>query len=293
MTTSANTFHEALNLAITRSGLSLENIQRRLAERRIAVSLASLSYWRRGRTRPERRTSLVAVAALEEILDLPHGALRSLLAGPARVPGEEWAMRASAFEQVLTGAERPGLSAESNNELAAVSIEADLVFGPHREKVRHTNRRLLMALSDGPVRYITRYAIDPGEELPVLGQVTGAAPGQRLRDVEHGISCAELVFDRPQPRGETQYLEWHWEFPHGIGDYRHSEVVVSTSCRTLCYRLFFHPEAIPARCYRTFRTSMDVPEERVAELRVGPRGSTHFLLTDVPSGWYGVTWEWD
>ncbi|MGW0518394.1 hypothetical protein [Crossiella sp. NPDC003009] len=287
------TFHETLHLAIEHSGLSLENIQRRLMDRKITVSLASLSYWRRGRTRPERRTSLAAVAALEDILALPDGSLRRLLGKAPHPLGQEWAMRSSSFEErlewKLATAE---LRAETNNALAVVSVEADLHLGPDRQQVRMVNRRLLMSLADGIDRYVTRYAAEPGEELPVLGEVIGATTGEQLRDLNRQVNSAELRFDRPLPAGETLHLQWTWEFPLGLGTSNVSRTVLSAGARTMGYRLFFHPDAIPPRCHRTWRPSLAVPEERVAELRIGARGSTHYLLTDAGAGWHGAVWDW-
>ena len=51
-------FAEALSRAVEASGLSLERIQHHLELRGVQVSLSTLSYWRRGRSRPERPESL-------------------------------------------------------------------------------------------------------------------------------------------------------------------------------------------------------------------------------------------
>src|SRR4051794_22448315 len=79
-------FPAALHLAIEASGLTLEEIRDWLGERGAHLSIATLSYWRRGRSRPERAASMLAVRLLEELLGLPPNALMSLL-GPRRVRG--------------------------------------------------------------------------------------------------------------------------------------------------------------------------------------------------------------
>ncbi|MBO3747913.1 hypothetical protein J5X84_17715 [Streptosporangiaceae bacterium NEAU-GS5] len=79
-------FDEALRAAITARGLSLERLHVRLAERGVRISLASLSNWQRGRSRPERSASLAAVRELEAILGLPAHSLVTLL-GPRRPRG--------------------------------------------------------------------------------------------------------------------------------------------------------------------------------------------------------------
>src|SRR5882757_3401659 len=50
----------------------------------ISVSLATLSYWQSGRSRPERRDSLAAVELLESVLELPEGRLSASLGPPRR-----------------------------------------------------------------------------------------------------------------------------------------------------------------------------------------------------------------
>ncbi|MQA27872.1 MAG: transcriptional regulator [Micromonosporaceae bacterium] len=72
-------FSAALHLAIESKGWTLDRVQRALLARGIGVSLSTLSYWRRGRSRPERPDSLRAVDVLEELLDLPRESLAALL----------------------------------------------------------------------------------------------------------------------------------------------------------------------------------------------------------------------
>ena len=65
------TFADVFRDALRRRGLSLERVRHRLQTQGIGISLATLSYWQRGRSQPERAKSLRAVDALEEILALP------------------------------------------------------------------------------------------------------------------------------------------------------------------------------------------------------------------------------
>lgn len=76
-------FDVALRAAIRARGLGLDRIRYRLRGRGTTVSLATLSHWQSGRCRPERPESLEALRNLEEILNVPDGALSKLL-GPPR-----------------------------------------------------------------------------------------------------------------------------------------------------------------------------------------------------------------
>ncbi|QXJ24930.1 hypothetical protein AGRA3207_006349 [Actinomadura graeca] len=72
-------FAGALRQAIQASGLTLERIRHRLGQRGLTVSVATLSYWQRGRSRPRSRA---VVTTLEEILQVPAGTLTELLDDP-------------------------------------------------------------------------------------------------------------------------------------------------------------------------------------------------------------------
>ena len=62
----AEDFGNALTRAVEAGGLSLERIRHHLARRGAQVSVSTVSYWRRGRSRLERPESLKVVKLLEE-----------------------------------------------------------------------------------------------------------------------------------------------------------------------------------------------------------------------------------
>ena len=66
-------------MAIAERGVSLEYLRGRLQDLGTPLSVATLSYWRSGRSQPEHQTSLEALTTLEELLYLPAGHLRSRL----------------------------------------------------------------------------------------------------------------------------------------------------------------------------------------------------------------------
>jgi len=85
-------FPEAFADALRRRGVSLAWVHQRLVERGHPVSPAALSYWRSGRSQPERGTSRDALIEIELLLRVPPGALLSRL-GPSRRPGPRFTQR--------------------------------------------------------------------------------------------------------------------------------------------------------------------------------------------------------
>ena len=72
--------------ALRRRGVSLAWLHERLVERGRPVSPAALSYWRSGRSQPERGTSREALVEIERLLRVAPGSLIDRL-GPSRRPG--------------------------------------------------------------------------------------------------------------------------------------------------------------------------------------------------------------
>lgn len=68
-------FAERLRTAVRRSGLSLDRLATRLAERGHRISRTTLSNWQRGQTVPARPGSLAALPDLERLLGVERGAL--------------------------------------------------------------------------------------------------------------------------------------------------------------------------------------------------------------------------
>ena len=78
-------FSEAFADAVSERGVSLAWLHQRLVESGHPVSPAALSYWRSGRSQPERGTSRDALVEIERLLRVVPGSLISRL-GPSRRP---------------------------------------------------------------------------------------------------------------------------------------------------------------------------------------------------------------
>jgi hypothetical protein len=73
--TSNESFATVLHAAIDASGLGLARIHDHLKRRGVSVSIATLSYWQNGHSVPGRRSTLAALAHLEDVLHVAPGSL--------------------------------------------------------------------------------------------------------------------------------------------------------------------------------------------------------------------------
>lgn len=290
-------FAPALHGAITASGLTLDRIVHRLAERGFALSTATLSYWSRGRSRPERPESLAALAALEEILGVPGGSLRELLGDRVRrgrgkaarlVPFcELWGSFGQAVDQVIAQVEAPAdqrrvLSYHERYHLDETGAErycrVIAVLEAVTEKAKHM---------------VTVYRDDTsGAHLPTVVPVAGVRLGRVGIDHETHVMAAELWFDQNLRKGERTVVEYGLEFVPGGNRSLMCERRFAAPIRQYVLEVTFHPEAVP-RYFRATSEPADDGPRTETELVLDGRRTVRSVWLDQPAGAYRIDWEWD
>ncbi|GAA1881782.1 hypothetical protein GCM10009736_57140 [Actinomadura bangladeshensis] len=294
-------FAGALRQAVQASGLTLERIRHRLGRRGLTVSVATLSYWQRGRSRPRSRT---VVVALEEILQVPQGTLTELLDDPvptvtaARAPAGPGAGGGRAGRELWPDPERYAglvgqLDRSGDHRLERLSIhDVYRLDGPRRSWTLSV-RTVLRAAGDGIDRVVCVHTTGGGAAADgagaALARVRYCRPG-RVR-AEGGLMAFELVFDRVLSAGDTAVVEYELgpagepasdsydrRFSHPVHDY---VAIVQ-----------FDGDRLPARCYGFTAESSRAPRQRFGELWVGASGSANIAVGAVRRGIVGVEWEW-
>ncbi|MEV6410949.1 XRE family transcriptional regulator [Kribbella sp. NPDC051718] len=292
-------FSAALHLAIESSGLRLEEIQNQLAAQHIMVSQTTLAYWRRGRSRPERPASLLAVSALEGILGLPPDALTAQL-GPRRPRGRWLDHPPGTMEMtdVWSGAENlegllRAVDTPVHNHLYRVSLHDLFSLGPNREVVSLVTRAVVRATADRISRSVFVYHNDDaGSGLPTVHPVRNCRIGRTRSDPDEEFVVAELIFDRVLNTGETAAIEYETRFPSCItSNHYHRAFPAETGDYLL--QVQFDPAALPARCFRYSRRREDAPDQGLREVWVGSTYGAHLVERDIPPGLVGLRWEWE
>ncbi|GAA3548966.1 hypothetical protein GCM10022222_35720 [Amycolatopsis ultiminotia] len=291
-------FANALREAIATSGLSLDRIQARLRARGAAVSVTALSYWQSGKRQPERAGSLSAVRLLEEILEVPAGALLGLLP-PPRPRGAS--RRDRAGEEPLTFAreilqpmlDRVGApdALEQQHQLKLVGLHDRCEIAEDGGQQTVTSRAVFQAGADGQDRWLLVYAQGDEAAAPELHPVRNCRTGRAEVDDQHGLLVAELLFEHTLARGETHLIEY---------------TLVNAGppyprCRATHYREFrrsvreyllevrFASEAVPARCWQYSRTPEGATTRR--RLRLDSGHGVHAIALDFGPGIFGIGWE--
>jgi hypothetical protein len=286
-------FDVALQTAIQARGLTLETLQRRLREREIHVSLSSLSYWQRGRTRPERAESLKAVRGLEAILDLPRHSLISLLAPTGIRP----AGTAFAMEEILPEASaRPLLDAVGDRihgRMTFLSLHDRFVVGPDRGLESVQTRAVVQAQQPGVDRWICVYRNARGV-LPDRREAKRCRFGRIRTDPANAIMVFELLFDRPLMRGETYLVEYGFGFPKPGPPNTEEGRAFRFPHHEYLIEIEFHPSMLPARCYRTSRPDTSTPAADETDLRMSSSHTAHSIEFGLqPGGCVAIRWEWE
>ncbi|MFD3681004.1 hypothetical protein [Streptomyces sp. NPDC058613] len=292
-------FHLALRAALAARGLPLHRVQHRLAARGIKVGVTSLSYWQQGARRPRHPESLRAVAALEQILELPEGALSRLLGTPEAAAGP--ARPASRSYRALVGV---GAAVEQLLEAMELPPDGGLHSVGHYERVRigaagelrsRESQQIVRAHRDGVDRYLAVHHGDPGCDASRVGVTAyeNCRTGRVRCHPAAGVVVAELLFDARLRRGDTYVFGYSVEDGTGA---RSDEYVRGFSYAGGQYMLQvrFDEAALPVRCRRFARSGPQAPRTGLADLTPsGRHRAVHLLEQGVRRGILGIAWDWD
>lgn len=293
-------FATQLRAAIATSGLSLDRIQARLRARGVVVSVTALSYWQSGKRQPERQSSLSAVRTLEEILDVPAGALLGLLppprprggAGKRHAGGEPMTFAREVLQPLLDKVGAPD-ALERQHPLKLVGLHDLCEIAADGGQRAVTARAVFQSGTDGQDRWLLVHTQDDAAAgPPELHAVRNCRVGRAEVDEAHGLIVAELVFDRPIDRGETHLIEY--TLTNSGPPY--------PECRNTYYREFrrpvreyllevrFAPGTAPGRCWQYSRNGATGSKAR-RQLKPDGGDGVHAVALDFGPGVFGIDWD--
>lgn len=296
-TGSAAPFAAVFRDAVQRRGLSLDRVRERLAAQGISISLATLSYWQRGRSQPEQARSLRAVDALEAILDLPPGTLRSLI-GPSRprgrttgrAPGPDVSRQVFGRQSHIERALGPTFP-RFNDDLVSLTIHETVRFDEHRRFRSVTVKQVVRATRDGAGRITVVHDEIAAEHAAFTAHCGRLGTVRRLPELRTVV--AEVEFGRPLARDETALISYTLRYgPEPAASPAHYERRLRTSPHEFLLHLCFHPDALPSSCHRYSRERIGGPKRSERRTVLDVSHTSHMLLHRCPPGVYGMSWEW-
>lgn len=295
-------FTRALRAAISARGVSLETLRQELLERGSKVSVATLSYWRTGRSRPDRGGSMVALAQLEEVLGLPAGFLTSKV--NPRGPGREAASELRTHYRMADRPSVPGTGAPSDADvvraglaevgmtwddgLTRVSYHDRLEIRADRTDGAHDVRTVFIAARGGVERFPIWYTHDDEKAFPFVIGLSNCRLGRVVEFREKAAVAAEMILEHPLEKGESAIVEHRLE---SIGQTIPTMNLfrrVSGPIRELVMEVRFPPTQIPRQAW----IKRVVAGEETVTPALVTGGSLHLLRIDPAPGVYGLEWDW-
>ncbi|SDZ67253.1 hypothetical protein SAMN05421684_8389 [Asanoa ishikariensis] len=272
-------FHLALRKAIRDRGLSLDRVRAHLARRGVSIALSSLSDWQTGRCRPGNDST---VAALEDVLRLPTGALSRLLRVRRRLP------------DIGPVAELLDAVADSGpDDLELVSVQQRVDVDDDGRFAGLRVRTAIRALRDGVDRYVARFYGDGGCDPHLLRTrpVRNCRLGRRLVHPSAPAMVYELVFEEALRAGDTWVFESRLVDP-GAGRCSEFAFGFRYPAEQCLLEVQFHPAALPAgtRAFAQF----DLADQRhvIGGLALSRHHAVHLIASGVDSGVLGIAWDW-
>lgn len=199
-------FATRFTAAVEARKLPLDRLQARLAEAGCQVSVATLSYWRTGRSKPWRHRSLEAVSELERILEVDPGHLLEAL---PRERGLDWNPLAVLPKRDVTERAIESMSVDLSRRWSRIMVEDLMVVNAGRCETRQTTRMWLEAKVDGAANWPVIFY--PDDDDAPSGHIH-AVSGCIVRDVVPidgtPLLVAELSTPRPLSRGERTMIEY-------------------------------------------------------------------------------------
>ncbi|MFB9684533.1 hypothetical protein [Amycolatopsis plumensis] len=285
-------FSRALSLAIDRSGLGLARLKDRLAAAGVPVSTTTLSYWRTGRTRPERPDSLRAVTVLEDVLGVPPRSLIELLSRPGHPDTPDpvrwerlWGPRNGVLPVLHS------FDAADETSLLVLSLHEALEVDADRCLTRLRVREVVRVLEE-PVqaKVVALRGCVPGRP-PRLVSTRYCRPVRTEVLPELGFVISELVPSRSMAVGETAILEYEFEYTDGVPDAGYDRRFRHPVAEHLL-EVHFAPGTQPATCHAYRLDAPGGPERDVTAVPVSPAMPAHHFATGTAPGIRGMRWSW-
>lgn len=281
-------FAAALRSAIAERGLSLERVRFHLKQRGHDLSVATLSYWQSGRSRPDRASSLAALGSLEEILEAPRGSLAALLPARVRKPGSANPGNASIGSLFDTGRLIDEVIAGFGidwDDLERVCLHEHLALRADRTVAFHRIREIMRATRDGVDRFVAFYGDDGA---PYIMANNNCRLGRVVEHRDLGLVIAEMLLPQPLAMGDSVLVDYEYAIAGPATVCDGWERGCAQPQREVHLEVEFAPEALPS----AVRMRVAHGDDDRSEPAALNGNLLSVLRLDVARGLIGLYWSW-
>ncbi len=288
---STSAFSARLSAAVAANSFSIEDLQAHLARRDRSVTLARIAGWLDGSDLPE---SPGTAAALEDVLRIVPGSLAYLIEPPTSGTAPRGDHGPTLEDSSLSPPERLRRSfhPDASKWSRTLRSEAEVVLGPGHFITEIRNRFTEEALVDGVDRYLMIACAEESKDLISFRVVPlhHCRRGRILMSPEEFLIGTELLLDHSYSAGETFTIECVMVFDRPSLDAEYFRVARDVIPFDLI-NVKFEKSELPTRCHQVVEKKMGKTRQ-TKELRLQGT-SLSSVVTNLPPGMHGVSWEWE
>lgn len=287
-------FPATLRTALRRSGLPLDRVSERLRTQGLFVSPATLSSWQRGHRRPEHARSLRALDALDELLGLSDGTLRSLLGprkprgrvadSPRRNPGPH------GHVETVMGDGLAAVLRDADQRTQALIANEVVRVGADGAVTAVASTTVLRAHRHGATRATFAHIIDHEANEPPHISVTSGYVERSVYMKDLNLLVIDVHFGHVLAKLATEVTSYTIEVTPSGNPSTHYGRWEGSPVREYLLETRFHSSAPPRSCRHVYSEQIGASPLTDKCLAMNAPDRAHFLVTRCAPGVHGMAW---
>lgn len=266
--------------------LPLDRLASRLRAAGSPVSVATLSYWRAGRSVPTRGNSVRAVETLERILEVPPGYLTGALPGQTAT---RWnPLPVLPHPGVVRQVVEDELGLTLNRRLTTVTHHESLVVNADGQQEASLVSQLLRSEVGGVAdHFVVLHQEAAPAGVPELQALTGCETGRVFAYPQLRLAVVQLRLPRTFGRGDLLALSYRirWVPTEDLVTARGLPCPVEYLTMEVTFR-----GAPPSRVLARMQAAQG--SQPRTETDLSPAPFVQHVLTEADPGLHSLTWQW-
>lgn len=282
-------FAQVLGEAMAARDLPLDRLASRLRAAGAPVSVATLSYWRTGRSIPTRGNSVRAVEALERILQVEPGHLTGALPHDALSRWDPLPVLHS--PDMVRRVVEDELGLTLNRRLTALHHHESLTVNPHGVQEESVVSQLVRCdLDEIDSQFVVIQQDAAPKGAPEVEALTGCEVGRVFSFPDTHLNVVEILLPRTFDRGELLALSYRIRWvPTELGQDTSMGRALPSRVDHLILEVRFTGR-LPRTVTAAVQPTLDAAT--VAERELEPAPLVQHIVADAEPGLHSLEWTW-